>query len=54
MERIYIAGQEGMVGKSIYNLLKKNKYKLIECKRRDLNVSKMKRDEIIQLLTKND
>ena len=25
-----------------------------ECKKRDLNVSKMKRDEIIQLLTKND
>jgi GDP-L-fucose synthase len=46
MERIYIAGQEGMVGKSIYNLLKKNKYKLIECKRRDLDLTNQKKVEL--------
>ena len=35
--KILIAGQEGMVGNSIYNLLKKKNYKIIECKRKDLD-----------------
>ena len=39
MKKIYIAGQEGMVGKSIYKLLKKKKYKIIECKRKDLDLT---------------
>jgi nucleoside-diphosphate-sugar epimerase len=36
-DKILIAGQEGMVGSAVYRLLKKNKYKIIECKRNDLN-----------------
>ena len=35
--KILIAGQEGMVGSSIYNFLKKKKFKIIECKRKDLD-----------------
>lgn len=46
MKRIYIAGQEGMVGKSIYNLLKKEKYKIIECKRKDLDLTNQKSVEL--------
>ena len=35
--KILIAGQEGMVGRSIYNLLKKRGLKIIDCKRKDLD-----------------
>ena len=37
--KVLIAGQEGMVGRSIYNLLKKKskKFKLLNCKRKDLD-----------------
>ena len=35
--KILIAGQEGMVGSAVYKLLKKKKYNLIECKRKDLD-----------------
>ena len=35
--KILIAGQEGMVGSSIYKFLKKKKFKIIECKRKDLD-----------------
>ena len=36
--KVLIAGQEGMVGSSIYNILKTNKkYKILECKRSDLD-----------------
>ncbi len=37
--KILIAGQEGMVGSAIYKLLKKKKYNLLECKRKDLDFS---------------
>ncbi len=33
-DKILIAGQEGMVGSAIYNLLKEKNYKIIECKRK--------------------
>ena len=33
-DKILVAGQEGMVGSAIYKLLKKKKYKIIECKRK--------------------
>ena len=36
-DKILIAGQEGMVGSAIYNLLKKKNYTIIECKRRYLD-----------------
>jgi len=35
--KILIAGQEGMVGTSIYNLLKKKGLKITDCKRKDLD-----------------
>ena len=35
--KILIAGQEGMVGSAVYRLLKKKKYNLIDCKRKDLD-----------------
>ncbi len=41
-KRIYIAGQEGMVGQSIYKLLKIKKYHIIDCKRKDLNLVNQK------------
>ena len=37
-KKIFIAGQEGMVGSEIYNLLKKKKFKLIDCKRKNLDL----------------
>jgi GDP-L-fucose synthase len=38
-DKIFISGQEGMVGSSIYKLLKKKKYKIIDCKRSDLDLT---------------
>jgi GDP-L-fucose synthase len=37
--RIFIAGQEGMVGSSIYKLLKKKNYFIIDCKRKALDLT---------------
>lgn len=42
MKKIYIAGQEGMVGQSIYKLLKSKKYHIINCKRKELNLVNQK------------
>ena len=36
-EKILITGQEGMVGSSIYKYLKKKKFNIIDCKRKDLD-----------------
>lgn len=41
-KKIYISGQEGMVGQSIYKLLKKKNYYIIDCKRKDLNLTNQK------------
>jgi GDP-L-fucose synthase len=41
-KKIYIAGQEGMVGQSIYKLLKKKNFHIIDCKRKDLNLVNQK------------
>ena len=35
--KILVAGQEGMVGSAVYKLLKKKKYNIINCKRKDLD-----------------
>ena len=35
--KVLIAGQEGMVGSSIYSLLKKKNFDIIECRRKDLD-----------------
>jgi GDP-L-fucose synthase len=37
--KIYIAGQEGMVGQAIFKLLKSKKCNIIDCKRRDLDLT---------------
>lgn len=44
--KVLIAGQEGMVGGATYNLLKKKKFRIINCKRKDLDfTSKVKVDK---------
>ena len=35
--KVLIAGQEGMVGSSLYKFLKKKKFNIIDCKRKDLD-----------------
>jgi len=40
--KVLIAGQEGMVGSSIYRLLKKKKFRIIECKRKNLDFTNQK------------
>ena len=43
MKKVFIAGQEGMVGQAIYSLLKKKKiYHILECKRKDLDLTSQK------------
>ena len=37
VQKVLIAGQEGMVGNALYNLLKKKKFKIIDCKRKKLD-----------------
>jgi GDP-L-fucose synthase len=46
VQKIYIAGQEGMVGQAIYKLLKEKKYKIIECKRKQLDLANQKKVKI--------
>jgi GDP-L-fucose synthase len=41
-DKIFIAGQEGMVGQAIYKLLKK-KFYIIECKRAELDLTDQKK-----------
>jgi GDP-L-fucose synthase len=41
-DKIFIAGQEGMVGQAIYKLLKK-KFYIIECKRAELDLTNQKK-----------
>ena len=38
-KKIYIAGQEGMVGSAILRLLKKKNYKIIDCNRKKLDLT---------------
>ena len=40
--KVLIAGQEGMVGRAIYNLFKKKKIKIINCRRKDLDFTSQK------------
>lgn len=39
LKKIFIAGQEGMVGSSIYNLLKSKNLNVIKCTRKDLDLT---------------
>ena len=41
-QKILIAGQEGMVGNAVYNLLKRKKFVIIDCKRKDLDFTSQK------------
>jgi GDP-L-fucose synthase len=41
-DKIFIAGQEGMVGKAIYKLLKEKKLYIIDCKRNELDLTDQK------------
>ena len=41
-DKVFIAGQEGMVGNAIYNLLKKKKFKIINCSRKNLDLTDQK------------
>ena len=41
-DKVFIAGQEGMVGIDIYNLLKKKKFKIINCSRKNLDLTDQK------------
>jgi len=36
-QKVLIAGQEGMVGKSVHEFLKNKNFKIINCKRKDLD-----------------
>jgi GDP-L-fucose synthase len=45
-EKIFIAGQEGMVGQAIYNLLKKKNYNVIHCARKKLDLTDQKQVQI--------
>ena len=36
-QKVLIAGQEGMVGRSVYEFLKKKNFKIINCRRKDLD-----------------
>lgn len=38
-QKIYIAGQEGMVGSAIFRLLMKKNYKIIDCNRKKLDLT---------------
>jgi GDP-L-fucose synthase len=39
VKRVFVAGQEGMVGQAIFKLLKKKKFKIILCRRKDLDLT---------------
>jgi GDP-L-fucose synthase len=39
MSRLFIAGQEGMVGQAIYKLLKKNNFNIVDCNRKNLDLT---------------
>jgi GDP-L-fucose synthase len=43
--KIYIAGQEGMVGQAIYKILKEKKYNVIDCKRKQLDLTNQNKVE---------
>ena len=43
-KKILIAGQEGMVGTAVYNLIKKDKFfNIIDCPRKKLDLTNIKK-----------
>jgi GDP-L-fucose synthase len=51
LDKIYIAGQEGMLGGAILNLFKKKKLNVISCKRNQLNLTDQK--QVLNWFKKN-
>jgi GDP-L-fucose synthase len=51
IDKIYIAGQEGMLGAAILNFFKKKKLNIINCKRSDLDLTNQK--EVLSFFKKN-
>jgi GDP-L-fucose synthase len=51
LKKIFIAGQEGMVGSALVNLLKKKNLKIINCKRKDLDLTNQ--DKVEKWFRKN-
>ena len=41
-EKVFIAGQEGMVGSAVYKLLKKERFSIINCSRKNLDLTDQK------------
>ena len=42
-KKVYISGQEGMVGSSILRLLRKKNFKIVNCKRNQLDLLDQKK-----------
>jgi GDP-L-fucose synthase len=51
LDKIYIAGQEGMLGKAIINLFRKKKLNIISCTRSDLDLTNQ--EEVLKWFKKN-
>ncbi len=51
LKKIFIAGQEGMVGSALVNLLKKKNLTIINCKRKDLDLTNQ--DKVEKWFRKN-
>jgi dTDP-4-dehydrorhamnose reductase len=43
--RVFISGQEGMVGSAIFDLLKEKKFNILSCKRSELDLTNQKQVE---------
>ena len=40
--KVYVAGQNGMVGSAVYKLFKSKKFKMINCRRNELDLTNQK------------
>ena len=40
--KVYVAGQNGMVGSAVYKLFKSKKFKMINCQRNQLDLTNQK------------
>ena len=49
--KVYIAGQEGMVGSAVHRLFKKKNFKVIDCKRNQLDLTDQKK--VVSWIKKN-
>ena len=49
--KIYIAGQEGMLGRAILNLFRKKKLNVLSCSRNDIDLTNQ--EEVLRWFKKN-